>query len=70
MSWLELKNAIKPGSHMDALGTYLPEKCSPLAPLGSELQSVYLTRVPPGLADALISLIGSEAVHARRMADS
>jgi hypothetical protein len=50
---------------MKALGPYLPEKYSPLLPSGSGLQSVYLTRVPPGLADALISLIGSEGRHAR-----
>jgi HNH endonuclease len=70
VKWMELKNQIKPSSHMDALGSYLPAKYSPLTPAGSGLQSVYLTHVPPGLADALIALIGSEATHARRMADS
>jgi putative restriction endonuclease len=68
--WLELKNTIKPSSHMEALGPYLPEKYSPLTLSGSGLQSVYLTRVPPGLADALISLIVLEATQARRTADS
>jgi len=67
---VELKNTIKPSSQMDALGPYLPKKYSPLTPSGSGLQSVYLTHVPPGLADALISLIGSEATQARRSADS
>ena len=46
---------------MNALGPYLPKKYSPLTPSDSGLQSVYLTRVPPGLADALNSC---------RMADS
>ena len=70
LSRLKLGERIKPGSHMDAVGPYLPAKYSPLTPSGSGLQSVYLTHVPPGLADALIALIGSEATHARRMADS
>jgi hypothetical protein len=68
--WLELKNSIKPSLHMDALEPYLPEKYSQLAPSGSGLQSVCLTRVPSGLVDALVSLICSEATHARRMADN
>jgi hypothetical protein len=70
VKWIELKNRIKPGSHMDALGPYLPAKYSPLTPSGSGLQSVYLTHLPPRLADALIALIGTEATHTRRMADS
>lgn len=57
VKWIELKNRIKPGSHMDALSPYLPAKYSPLTPSGSGLQSVYLTHLPPGLADALVALM-------------
>jgi len=68
--WLELKNQIKPAQHMATIAMYLPEKYSPLQPSGAGLQSVYLTHVPDSLANELINLIGSEASHARGMAQS
>lgn len=40
----------------------LPDRYSPLQPNGNGLQSVYLTPVPEVLAEALIALIGPEAV--------
>jgi hypothetical protein len=67
--WLELKHTFKSGSHMDALGPYLPDKYSPLTPSGSGLEDAYLTRVPPGLADAAISqntVALAKEVHIKR----
>ena len=52
---------IRPADYMDRLARYLPERYSPLMASGRGLQSVYLTRVPAGLAMELADLVGTEA---------
>ena len=56
----ELINQIKPKDHIDKLKHLLPLKYSPLQTNGNGLQSVYLAEISNDLADALLSLIGSE----------
>jgi hypothetical protein len=56
----ELANKIRPKDHIDILRPLLPEKYSPLQLNGNGIQSVYLTNVPPMLAEVLIGLIGRE----------
>jgi putative restriction endonuclease len=53
-----LSDQIRPKDHAAILRPFLPPKYSPLQESGDGLQSVYLAEVPPGLADALIGLIG------------
>jgi hypothetical protein len=60
VEFTELKNIIRPKDHMSVLGSYLPEKYSPLQPNGNGLQSVYLTELPKPLAEVLMGLIGQE----------
>ena len=60
VEFTELKNIIRPKDHMAVLGSYLPEKYSPLQPNGNGLQSVYLTELPKPLAEMLMGLIGQE----------
>ncbi|MEJ1129088.1 HNH endonuclease [Variovorax sp. CCNWLW225] len=57
----ELRLPIKPSEHMDVLAPLLPHRYAPLRPSGAGLQSVYLTRLPDGLAAALVDLLGAEA---------
>lgn len=57
----ELRLPIKPSEHMDVLAPLLPHRYAPLRPSGGGLQSVYLTRLPGGLAAALVDLLGAEA---------
>jgi hypothetical protein len=68
--WRELRTQIRPKDHMDSLSPFLPAKYSPLQPSGQGLQSVYLTALPDSLADALVQLIGAEAVEGRQVARS
>jgi putative restriction endonuclease len=56
----ELANRVRPKDHIEILRPLLPDKYSPLQPNGNGLQSVYLTEVPPTLAEVLIGLIGQE----------
>ena len=49
-----LRLPIRPSEHMGVLGPLLPDKYAPPRPNGHGLQSVYLTRLPPVLAGALI----------------
>jgi len=56
----ELLHKLRPKDHIELLRTALPTKYSPLQPNGNGLQSVYLTEVPPLLADLLVGLIGQE----------
>jgi hypothetical protein len=60
VNFTELANKIRPKDHIGVLRPLLPEKYSPLQPNGNGLQSVYLTGLPPPLAEALIGLIGEE----------
>jgi len=59
-----LATPIRPVDHMASLGPTLPEKYSPLSLDGRGSQSVYLTAVPPAMANALAGLIGREAQQA------
>lgn len=61
--WVELRLPLKPSAHMNVLAPVLPDKYAPLQSNGSGLQGVYLTHVPPVMADKLIHLIGDEARH-------
>lgn len=56
----ELQKQIRPKDHIALLRPHLPAKYAPLQKTGDGLQSVYLTKVPPSLADMLIQLIGDE----------
>jgi hypothetical protein len=60
VSFSELVHQLRPKDHIDVLRSALPTKYSPLQPNGNGLQSVYLTEVPPPLAELLVGLIGSE----------
>jgi putative restriction endonuclease len=60
-----LGNRVRPKDHIELLRPLLPNRYSPLQPNGNGLQSVYLTPVPEILAEALIVLIGPEAVAAQ-----
>jgi putative restriction endonuclease len=57
-----LVNRIRPKEHIELLRPLLPERYAPLQPNGNGIQSVYLTAIPEMLAEALIGLIGPEAV--------
>jgi hypothetical protein len=56
-----LGKPLRPVEHMDVLRRTLPEKYSALSVDGRGSQSVYLTTVPPPMANALARLIGHEA---------
>jgi len=58
----EMENRVRPKDHIELLRPLLPDRYSPLQPNGNGIQSVYLTSVPEILAEALIALIGPEAV--------
>ncbi|WP_298971766.1 HNH endonuclease signature motif containing protein [uncultured Roseobacter sp.] len=55
----ELMDPIKPKEHMDLLAPLLPSKYSPIRSDGDGNQ-VYLAEIPSVMADALLSLIGSQ----------
>lgn len=61
VQFLPLENQIRPADHMMLLRPALPYIYSPLQATGRGNQGVYLTRVQPQLAAALVSLIGNEA---------
>ena len=61
VSFACLQNKIRPKEHIDLLRGLLPSRYSPLQNSGNGIQSVYLTELPPALADVLIGLIGKEA---------
>jgi putative restriction endonuclease len=60
-----LSNLVRPKDHMDLLRPLLADRYAPLQPNGNGIQSVYLTRVSEGFAEALIALIGPEAIAIR-----
>jgi putative restriction endonuclease len=61
VNFASLQNKIRPKDHIDLLRGLLPSRYSPLQESGNGIQSVYLTELPPALADVLIDLIGKEA---------
>ena len=62
VKYVPLNNQIRPADNMDRLAAHLPGIYSPLQPNGNGNQGVYLTRLPDGLADELMHLIGAEAI--------
>ena len=61
VNFISLLNKIRPKDHISLLRGLLPSRYSPLQETGNGIQSVYLTELPPALADVLIGLIGKEA---------
>ncbi|MBX3549074.1 MAG: HNH endonuclease [Xanthobacteraceae bacterium] len=61
VDFAELTNRIRPKDHIDVLRPLLPGRHAPLQPNGNGLQAVYLTELPPDLAEVLLGLIGQEA---------
>jgi putative restriction endonuclease len=62
-------NRIRPKAHIELLRPLLPERYAPLQANGNGIQSVYLTSLPEMLAEALMALIGSEAVAVQQNAE-
>ncbi len=60
VNFVALLNKICPKEHIGLLRNLLPSRYSPLQHSGNGIQSVYLTEVPPALANALVGLIGKE----------
>jgi putative restriction endonuclease len=60
VNYRSLSAPLRPASHMADLAPTLPEKYSPLQADGRGNQ-VYLARVPTAMANALVSLIGTDA---------
>ncbi len=56
VAWTHLTHQVRPKDHIALLSPFLPSKYSPLRANGDGLQHVYLTDVPPALADALGAL--------------
>ena len=61
VNFVSLQNKIRPKDHINLLRGLLPSRYSPLQESGNGIQSIYLTELPPDLADVLIGLIGKEA---------
>jgi hypothetical protein len=62
---LPAADRIRPKDMMGQLAPLLPQKYSPLRHNGDGIQSVYLTEVPAEMADALLGLIGRQAMAVR-----
>jgi putative restriction endonuclease len=62
VQFMQLSNRVRPKDHIEILRPLLPERYAPLQSNGNGLQSVYLTELPPALAEVLIGLVGDEAV--------
>jgi hypothetical protein len=56
-----LVHRIRPKDHIEVLRPLLPPRYAPLQPNGNGIQSIYLTELPPPLAETLAGLIGAEA---------
>jgi len=57
-----LNNLIRPKDHIGLLRPLLADRYAPLQPNGNGIQSVYLTGVSEAFSQALIALIGPEAM--------
>ncbi|PYU29206.1 MAG: HNH endonuclease [Acidobacteria bacterium] len=57
-----LSNLVRPKEHIELLRPLIADRYAPLQPNGNGIQSVYLTVVSEGFAEALIALIGPEAI--------
>jgi hypothetical protein len=62
VQFTQLSNRVRPKDHIEILRPLLPARYAPLQSNGNGLQSVYLTELPPALAEVLIGLVGDEAV--------
>jgi len=60
VSFTELEKPLRPKNYMEHLRPTLPHKYSPLQPNGNGLQAVYLAKVPPDMADVLITLLDGQ----------
>lgn len=60
-----MDNQVRPSDYMAQLSKMLPPRYSPLQANGRGNQGVYLTFVPPVMAELLVSLIGEQAVRLR-----
>jgi hypothetical protein len=56
-----VEHRIRPKDHIEILRPLLPERYAPLQQSGNGIQSIYLTELPPPLAETLAGLIGAEA---------
>lgn len=65
--YVHMDHQIRPSEHMDKLIIDLPSRYSPLQSSGRGNQGVYLTFVPPQMADTLINQIGEQAIKLRAM---
>jgi hypothetical protein len=54
-------NPIRPADHMEVLGPLLTEKYAPVQANGRGLQGIYLTSLESAFAEAVLTLLGSEA---------
>ena len=61
VNFVSLQKKIRPKDHIDLLRGLLPSRYSPLQESGNGIQSIYLTELPPDLANVLMGLIGKEA---------
>jgi putative restriction endonuclease len=60
-----LSNLVRPKDHIGLLRQLLADRYAPLQPNGNGIQSVYLTRLSKDVAEALIALIGPQAIVVR-----
>jgi hypothetical protein len=65
VNFVPLQHQVRPKDHIDLIRGLFPPRYSPLQASGNGIQSIYLTEIPAALAEALIGLIGSEAVALR-----
>lgn len=63
VNFIEMENKLRPKDHMGVLRHVLPDRYSPLQASGNGNQGVYLTEVRHNLAQALIGLIGRQAME-------
>lgn len=63
VTYFDLKNIIRPKTHIDDLRPTLPLKYSPLQTNGDGLQGVYLASVPEEMAKVLLNKIGAETTE-------
>jgi HNH endonuclease len=71
VNFVSLQEKIRPKDHIELLKGLLPSRYSPLQESGNGIQSIYLTELPPDLANVLMGLIGKEAsILSARSAES
>lgn len=66
-SYVHLDKQVRPADHIEQLAGELPERYAPLQADGRGKQGVYLTFVPPRMANLLMALIGDQAIQLRSM---